>query len=266
MLKFLIFAAAAAILLFIYIQYIEKTGIFFPTKDIDFIPSDIGLEFKDIYFDTKDGLTLNGWFIPHQDSSLTLLFFHGNGGNISGRLDKIRILHEAKVNIFIIDYRGYGRSQGVPTEKGVYIDSDSAYDYLTTKENVRAEDIVIYGESLGAAVAVELAGRQRAAGLILEGGFSSGRDIGKIIYPYLPKALLPNVLDSATRIEEITIPKLFIHSKDDEVVPISLGKKLFSAAPVPKEFVEITGLHDSGFRESQERYTSSIIGFIAKLK
>lgn len=266
MLKFLVFVALAAALFFLYIKYIENTSVFFPAKDIEFTPSHVGLEFKDIYFETKDNLTINGWFIPCEGASYTLLFFHGNGGNISHRLDKVKVLRKAKVNIFLIDYRGYGKSQGKPTEKGVYIDSDAAYDYLITQENIGAKDIILYGESLGAAVAVDLASRKSVAGLILEGGFSSGRDMGKIIYPYLPKLLLPKVLDSSAKIKEITASKLFIHSGSDEVVPISLGRKLYDAAMPRKEFVEITGFHNSGFLECEEKYVVSIAKFIENLK
>ena len=247
MLKFLVIIALAAAFIFLYLRYIESSSVFFPTKNIELTPANIGVAFEDVNFKTADGFSLHGWFIPHANASCTLLFFHGNGGNISDRLDKILLLHKSKVNIFIIDYRGYGRSKGSPSERGLYLDSEAAYKYLIDQTDIFPQNIVVYGESLGAAVAVELALRKQIGALILEGAFSSGRDMGKIIYPYLPKFLIPNIFNNLGKIKDAKIPKLFIHSRDDEVVPFSSGKRLYDEAKIPKELVSISGGHSSAF-------------------
>ena len=266
MLKFLVSVVLIAAFSSLCLKYIESSSIFFPTKNIELTPANIRVVFEDISFKTADGFSLHGWFIPYENASCTLLFFHGNGGNISDRLDKILLLRKSKVNIFIIDYRGYGRSKGSPSERGLYLDSEAAYKYLIDQVNVSPQNIVVYGESLGAAIAVELALRRQVGALILEGAFTSGRDMGKIIYPFLPRLLIPNIFNTLGKIGDAKIPKLFIHSRDDEIIPFSLGKRLYDEAKVPKELVCINGGHNCAFLNSEEKYTSSIVEFIRKLK
>ena len=263
--KLIIYIVVSLGLVFFYVKYLEAKSVFFPSKGLQASPGDISLTFQDVYLNTKDGVQIHGWFLPHQEAKYTLLFCHGNGGNLSGRLDKILVLRQAKVNIFIIDYRGYGLSSGKPTEKGVYLDAKAGYDYLISKKNIKPEQIVLYGESLGACVVIDLASRKKVRGLIAEGVFSSGQDIGKVFYPYVPKFILPNVFDSLGKINKIKIPKLFLHSAGDEVVPIKLGKKLYQAAPEPKYFVEIPGGHNSIYFDSKDKYLVSIITFLDKL-
>ena len=225
MLKFLIYTLVGIVLFFCYIKYLEANSIFFPQRDIEATPSDLGLSFDETHITTSDNIEIHGWFIPREQARYTSLFLHGNAGNISHRLDKIALLLKAHVNIFIIDYRGYGRSKGKPSEKGMYIDTEAAYDYLVKERKIAPADIILYGESLGAAAAVDLAAKEEVKALILEGGFSSGRDIGKKIYPFIPRVLLPDILNSADKIPKIKAPKLFIHARDDEVVPFATGQK-----------------------------------------
>jgi len=265
MLRLIIYIVVSLGLIFLYAKYLEAKSVFFPSKGLGASPADIGLTFRDVYLNTKDGVQIHGWFLPHQEAKYTLLFCHGNGGNLSGRLDKILILHEAKVNIFIIDYRGYGLSSGKPKESGIYLDAKAGYDYLISKKNIKPEQIILYGESLGAAVTIDLASRDTVGGLIAEGAFSSGRDIGKVFYPYVPKFILPNIFDSLGKINKIKVPKLFLHSAGDEVVPIKLGEKLYRAAPEPKYFVEVSGGHNSIYFGSKDKYLVSIIAFLDKL-
>ena len=257
---------STAIILFVgYIKYIESRSIFFPTKEIELTPSLINLSFEDVYIDTEDKIKINGWFIPHNNAKYTILFCHGNGGNIGHRLDKIAILAEMGLNIFIIDYRGYGRSQGRPNEPGVYLDAKAAYGYLINKRNIKPEQIILYAESLGCAVAVHLASRVKTAGLILEGSFTRGRDMAKRIYPILPAFLFYNTFDSLTRIKLVDAPKLFIHSENDEIVPFDLAVKLYNAAKEPKRFVKIMGGHNTAFLDSQSKYVSAIVTFTREL-
>jgi uncharacterized protein len=165
----------------------EERFIFFPEARIEQTPRDLALDFDDVYFTAADGLRLNGWFVPHAGAQATLLWFHGNAGNISHRLENIKLLHEkVKVHIFIFDYRGYGRSEGRTTEAGTYLDGEAAIRHLRSRKEVDPERIVFFGRSLGAAVAVELATREEAAALILETPFVSIRAMARLALPLLP--------------------------------------------------------------------------------
>lgn len=265
-LKFFIYTIALGGLFFLYIKYLAARSIFFPSQVLELTPKDINLSFEDIYLTTADGLTLHGWFIPYDKAKYTLLFYHGNAGNISHRLEKILFLRQTKLNICLIDYRGYGRSKGKPSEKGVYLDAKAAYDYLVNQYNLNPLQIILYGESLGGAIAIDLASKEEIGGLILEGVFSNVRDMGKRIYPFIPRLLLPNPFNSLDKIKKIKVPKLFIHSKNDEIVPLDLGKKLYDIAPEPKQFVPLVGGHNTVFIDSKEEYISTIIKFVEEFK
>ena len=219
-----------------------------------------------MYVATKDGVKINGWFIPYNNATYTLLFSHGNAGNIAHRLDKIVMLHKMGLNIFIFDYRGYGNSQGKPSEKGLYLDAETAYGYLLDTRNIAPEHIILYGESLGTAVAVNLARNVAVKGLILEGSFSSGKDMGRVLYPFIPRIFLPNIFDSWGKIKKIPAPKLFLHSTEDEIIPVVLARKLFSHAVEPKYLTELRGSHNNAFIESQEQYLSAIKAFVNNLE
>ena len=266
MLRVLIYTILFIGIFFGYLKYIESRSVFFPTKYLEATPEIIHLTFQDVYLKTKDKVNIHGWFIPYDGTTHTILFLHGNAGNISHRLEKIILLRRAKVNIFIVDYRGYGESEGKPTEKGVYLDTQAAYNYLTVDRKINPKDIILYGESLGATAAIDLASNFKVGALILEGAFSSGRDMAKIMYPFLPSFLFSSKYNSLAKIKEIKEPKLFIHSKSDEIIPFELAKKLFDAAVLPKQFLEIRGSHNDGFIDSEEEYSGGIIEFIKNLK
>ncbi|MCF7908506.1 MAG: alpha/beta hydrolase [Candidatus Omnitrophica bacterium] len=263
--KFFFYIFVGLGVLFLYIKYIEKKSIFFPDKNIDLTPERFGLSFEDLYFLTSDKVRLNAWFIPHPEAAKTIILFHGNAGNNSNRLEKIALLRKLKINIFMVDYRGYGNSQGIPKEKGIYLDAQAAYGYLVNQRKINPEDIVLYGESLGGVVAVDLASTKKVAGIILEGTFSSGRDIGQIIYPFLPKTILPNIFNSLSKISKVKAEKLFIHSKDDLIVPLELGRKLYQAASGPKKFITVSGTHNSVFIDSEKEYLRALSDFIRGL-
>ncbi|MBU4346397.1 MAG: alpha/beta hydrolase [Candidatus Omnitrophica bacterium] len=265
MFKGIVYIAIALVFLMGYIKYIELCCIFFPVKEVEFTPAFIGLAFEDVYIETRDNIKINSWFIPHSNARYTILFFHGNAGNIADRLDKIGLLNHIGLNLLIIDYRGFGRSQGRPSEGGLYLDARAAYDYLVNERKIKPQDIILYGESLGGAVAINLASELKARPCILEGTFSRGRDMAKKMYPFLPALLFPDIFDSLEKIKGVQGAKLFIHSQDDEIVPINLARKLFNAGTEPKYFVEINGGHNEGFLDSQERYSSTITSFIGQL-
>lgn len=258
---FLIVIIAIAIT---YIRYIERKTIFFPSGEIEYTPKELGLEFEEVFFKTKDNLELHGWFLPRQSAQYSLLFCHGNAGNISHRIEKLRFFHDLGLNIFIFDYRGYGKSKGRPSEKGLYRDTKAAYVYLLSR-NIKPEQIIGYGESLGGAVIIDLASHNKLYALIIDSTMSNAKDMAKIIYPFLPHWIISTKLDSLSKVKTIKIPKLFIHSINDEIVPYKLGKKLFAAASEPKEFLEIRGGHNSNFFECGGILKESITDFIKRL-
>ncbi|MCF7887170.1 MAG: alpha/beta hydrolase [Candidatus Omnitrophica bacterium] len=264
--KFFLFLALIFIVFFLFLKVFQKNNIFFPVEKIAAEPTDFNLDFKDIYFQTADGIKLNGWFIPHSQASFTLLFFHGNGGNISHRLHKLSQLHRLKLNIFIIDYRGYGGSQGNPSVAGIYKDAEASLDYLISKKNIKADKIILYGESLGTSLAIKLALTNKLGGLILEGAFSSGRDVAKIIYPFIPKLFLPDIFKNSSQIGKVNESKLFIHSQVDEIIPIRLARKLYNLAPQPKKFVEIIGGHNTAYIDAEAEYLLSLENFIKTIQ
>lgn len=248
-----------------YIKYIELKGIFYPDKNIEFTPAWINLSFEDVYIQTEDKVKINAWFIHQNNAKYTLLFCHGNAGNIGHRLDKLLLLKDIGLNVFIIDYRGYGKSQGRPSENGLYLDAQAGYDYLVKTRHIVPEQIILYGESLGTAVVIDLASKAEIKGLIIEGSFSCGRDVAKSIYSILPSFLFSNQFNSLAKIKGVTAPKLFIHSANDEIIPLDLAKKLYRVTPEPKYFVEINGDHNNAFLDSREKYTSSISAFMERL-
>jgi fermentation-respiration switch protein FrsA (DUF1100 family) len=224
---------------------VEKSLIFYPISEIDRTPKELGLPFEDITFTTEDGVHLNGWFIPSTEGDLTLLWFHGNAGNISHRLDNIRLLHDkVKIHIFIIDYRGYGRSEGSVSEAGTYRDASAALQYLRSRKDLDPKKIVFYGRSLGAAVAVDLALREESLALIIETPFASIREMAKLIFPCLPVGpFLRTRYDTLEKIRKVRGPLLVLHGDQDDIVPYTQGQRIFEAAPEPKEFYTIRGAH-----------------------
>lgn len=245
------------------LRYKEKQSIYFPEKAIAATPSYLGLPFEDVYFKTADGVELNGWFIPANPASATLLFAHGNAGNISHRLEKIILFNKLGLNIFIFDYRGYGRSKGSPDEQGLYLDGKAAYDYLVLQKEIPAENILLYGESIGGAVVIDLATKVSVKAIITEGTFTCAKDMIKVIYPFVPPAVFVSRFDSIDKIKNITAPKLIIHSINDEMIPFSLAEKLFQAAVPPKQFLKIKGGHNSAFLDSEEIFLSGVKEFLS---
>jgi fermentation-respiration switch protein FrsA (DUF1100 family) len=242
----------------------EARTIFYPMREIEFLPKEINLDYEDIFLKTPDSTQINGWFIPSKNSRYTILFCHGNAGNISHRLEKIKFFYELGCNIFIFDYRGYGRSKGRPSEKGLYLDAKTAYDYLLSR-NILPEQIVGYGESLGGAIIIDLAFRNMLKGIIIDSTPSSAKDMVKVLYSFLPHWIFSSRLDSENKIKSISIPKLIIHSANDEIVPYNLGRKLYENASQPKYFLTIHGGHNSCFFESQDILREKIAEFLHKL-
>lgn len=254
------------LLVFSGIMYLRQPGmIFFPISEISETPKDWGFEYDDVYLDTKDNLKIHGWFIPHPGSTHTLLFFHGNAGNISHRGESVKIFHRLGLNVFIFDYRGYGKSQGKPGEQGMYSDADAAWRYLVEDKGLEPKNITLFGRSLGGSIATRLASEVRAGKLILESTFSSGKDMAKSIFPLMSYLIYIRFdFNSVERIKKVTAPVLYMHSPDDEIIPFQLGEKIFYAANDPKTLFKLTGDHNSGFYLSQPGYEQALARFLAQ--
>ncbi len=231
--KIILLIIAIPIILFVFIRYLEQKSLYYPFRDIEITPKDIGLDYEDVHITTDDGIEIHGWFIPVKDPSRVLLFNHGNGGNISHRLEKLQMLHALNLAILIYDYRGYGLSKGRPSEKGLYLDADAMFVYLLKEKGYEPDQIIAYGESLGGAVAIELTSRRDLKGLIIEGSFSSIKDIARKYFPFIPSFIYKTKYDSINKIDDITVPKLIMHSIDDEIIPLKFGVALFDAAAGP---------------------------------
>ncbi|MBI2988355.1 MAG: alpha/beta hydrolase [Deltaproteobacteria bacterium] len=245
----------------------EERFIFYPSDRIDNTPRDLGLAFDDAYFATGDGVRLNGWFVPYPGAQITLLWFHGNAGNISHRLENIKLLHDkVKINIFIFDYRGYGRSEGRASEGGTYRDGEAALRYLRSRENLDSKGIVFFGRSLGAAVAADLATRESCLALILETPFASIREMARAAFPFLPIGpLLRTRYDVVEKIRKVEAPLLVLHGDRDEVVPYEQGKRVFEAARAPKEFYTIRGAHHNDtYIVGGDAYFAALKNFIER--
>ena len=247
--------------------------LFQPSSRLLATPDDAGMPYETVHLDTDDGETLHGWWIPPPDVSRetspgelakhTLLFFHGNAGNISGRLESVKQFHELGLNVLIVDYRGYGQSTGSPSEEGIYRDADACWRYLTKAKGFAPQNIVVFGRSMGGGPATWLATREQPGAVILESVFTNVPDVGAHHYSFLPvRALATNQFDNESRVGGTKAPKLFIHSRGDRVVPFELGRRVYEAAAEPKQFLEIEGGHNDGFLVSEESYLRTISGFL----
>lgn len=269
-LVFLLVLGAAFYLVFLAFIYLSQARLLYlPNLNgpgLAATPADIGLAYEDVHLATSDGVTLHGWFIPATGSRRVLLHLHGNGGNISHRLALLELLHELGVSVFLIDYRGYGLSDGSPDEEGSYRDAEAAWRWLVERRGYTAEGIVLFGHSLGAAVAAHLAQTARPGGLILEAPFTSVPDIAAHHYWYFPVRRLARFRYSAVEyVRNAQAPLLVLHSPEDDIVPISHGRAVFAAAREPKELVELPGGHNEVLLRGRTEYAEALRRFLAGL-
>lgn len=251
----------------------ERSLIFFPTRhpdgmwDTEAAARGTGCVIEDHFFTARDGTRLHGWWCRRLDArpdDPVLLFFHGNAGNLSHRADLlIELATRTPASVFVVGYRGYGRSEGRPKEAGLYLDARAAWTHLTEGSGVGADRVVIFGKSLGGGVAVDLALVAPAAGLIVESSFTSIPDMAGAHYPFVPKFLVRTQMNSVVKVPLISIPKLFIHSQNDRVVPYRLGRELFEAASEPKRFHEVIGAgHNDTWLVGGNAYFEALSAFI----
>ena len=273
------------LLVALLIRLFEERFIFFPDRFAagTWNPADYGVQAENVFFTTSDGLRLHAWLAPAyvptagdqpggtsagrsaEETPVTILYFHGNAGNLTNRIDNIGFLQQLPVNVLAVDYRGYGRSQGRPTEAGVYRDAEAAYDYLVNERSITPEHIVVLGQSLGVPVAVDLASKRPVAGLILEGGFPSARRVAQRLMP-LPGLgyILRSKFDAAAKMKTIHVPVLVAHCRQDPVLPYFLGEELYAAANEPKTFVAYPGgCHEPLFIANPADYAAKLRAFLA---
>jgi fermentation-respiration switch protein FrsA (DUF1100 family) len=265
---FIIFITVFIILLFVFYPQVESYFIFYPQRHYDMHPSERGMNYEDGFFYAEDKTRLHGWFFPGEKNAPVVLFFHGNAGNISHRLDNIRLLLKERLQVFILSYRGYGESSGRPSEKGLYKDGLAAYDFLVNQKHVRPEKIVLFGRSLGASVATEVALNRKVRCLVIESAFTSTKDMAKTIWLFKPIAFIsPAHYNNLKRIGHIHVPKLVVHGENDEIVPFKMGQELYDAASGPKYLYTIKGAgHNDTYLVGGKKYFETLARFVRNAK
>ena len=264
----ILFVILLTLSFYFFYPEIENTFVFYPDHTLESVPADWALDYEDVFFEARDRTRLHGWFFPLPGKAPTILFCHGNAGNISHRIDNVKKLLDYGLQVFIYDYRGYGRSDGTPSEKGIYHDGLAAYDYLVEQRKIPPGRIIPFGRSLGAAVAIEIAVKREVRSLIIESAFTSTKEMAKqmllfqLISPFIP----PNY-NNLKKIKDITVPKLIIHGENDSLIPFSMGKRLYHAAGAPKYFFPIQRAgHNDTYVVGGRKYFEGLAGFAKKAK
>jgi fermentation-respiration switch protein FrsA (DUF1100 family) len=266
LLSLVIVIASAYAMLAAFLFFAQSHLVYFPHAGLDVAatPEQRGLPYESVTLRTKDDLALHGWFVPVQAARGTVLFFHGNAGNISHRIDYLSMFHRLGYQTFIFDYRGYGQSSGTPSESGTYADAEAAWNYLVGEKGIQPNRIALFGESLGGAVAAWLAAHERPGLLVLASVFTSLPDMGEKIYPFLPVRLLSRFnYNTLEYLGSVACPVFIAHSPQDEIVPFAHGRELYQAAPEPKEFLELEGGHNDGFIFMREPWVHVLSEFMA---
>jgi fermentation-respiration switch protein FrsA (DUF1100 family) len=261
----------AASLLLVYGVVVAFTYVFqdrllyYPNmgREIVATPSSLGVPYDDFTITTADGEKLNVWWVPVANPRGAVLLFHGNAGNISHRIDYAVMFRQLGYATLLVDYRGYGRSSGKPSEEGTYQDADAAWRWLTETRGLKERDIVLFGESLGGGVASWLASRHTPRALVLASTFTSAVDLGAELYRFLPVRLISRFrYDTLSRLPEVRAPVLVVHSPGDDIIPYSHGQRLYSAAREPKAFLELSGGHNDGFVFARREWVKALGNFL----
>jgi fermentation-respiration switch protein FrsA (DUF1100 family) len=267
LLTIIVMVAVGYIGLALVLYFMQPKFVYGPIRELPYTPAELGLPFEEVFFRTGDRLQLHGWFVPVPNADFTVLYCHGNGGNMMYFLDTVNFLNGLGLNCFIFDYRGYGSSEGRPTENGTYLDVRAAYRWLTKKKGIVPQRIIIFGWSLGGSIAAYLASRVKPRGLIIDSTFTSYADIGKKFYPYMPVRWFARFnYPTIEYVRKVSCPVLVIHSRDDEIVPFEFGLSLYEAANEPKQFVELFGGHNDTFMVSSDEYKKGWMNWLEFLK
>ncbi len=229
-------------------------------------PERLGLAYEDVHLAASDGVRLHGWYVPATQARGTVLFLHGNAGNISHRLESIERFHRLGLHVLIIDYRGYGDSEGRPSEEGTYRDARAAWNWLVQAKLANASEILIFGRSLGGSIAAQLASEVDPAGVIVESAFTAVPDVAARVYWFLPVRLLARFeYNTRAALKRVTCPVLIVHSRDDEIIPFTHGQALFAAASEPKQLLALNGGHNNAIFTSMSVYEQGLKDFIGRL-
>jgi len=269
--KFLIAGVVCYALIAAWLYFSQKRMLFYPRAEFVGTPDEIGLEYEDVTITNREGTQIHGWFVINRNARFLILFSHGNAGNVSHRLETIRILHDLGHSVFVYDYSGYGQSEGDPSEEAMYADARAVWDWIR-EQLIPAKAVVLFGRSLGGAVTARLAAElaeegEQPAGMILESTFSSVPDMGSYMYPWLPvRQLSKYQFNSVEALQGVNLPTLFAHSEDDEIVPYDIGLRLYQSYNGPKEFLHLTGNHNYGYLDMGEAYINGIGDFLYKLE
>jgi fermentation-respiration switch protein FrsA (DUF1100 family) len=266
----LLMLAAALLALTLLMLAFERRLIYFPVRVLDLEPGALGLHHEEAFLVAEDGVRIHAWLLPLAGARRVVLVCHGNAGNISHRLDRaLGMQRRLGVSVLLFDYRGYGRSEGSPDEEGTYRDARAAYRYAAEVKGVPPGRIVLFGESLGAAVAAQLALERPAGALILESAFTSIPDMARAAYPFLPPVgpLIRTRYDTLAKVPRLALPLLVLHGERDDIVPPAQGRRVFEAAGGPKRFVIIPGAgHNDTYVAGGEAYWRSLADFLESVR
>lgn len=251
---------------FLFLLYIfQNSFIFFPSRAVDVTPGNYSMQYEDHFFQTEDGLNLHGWWIEHPEASASVILSHGNAGNISHRISLVQMMNGLKVNFFLYDYRGYGKSEGRPDEKGLYLDGMAAYQFVRETKGITPGEIILFGRSIGGAVAAENAVKTEIGGLVIESAFSDVRSLMRQLFPIVPTFLAKYDFPVSEYLKEITVPVMIMHSHQDDIIPYNHGLKNYEAANSPKWFIELQGGHNDNFMVSETIYLAAWQQFLLAL-
>lgn len=267
----LISLAIVYLVLVLLLVVFEKSFIFFPNYPArlggDWHPA--GLPLEEVWLAASDGVKLHAWWVTAPQAEFTILYFHGNAANINNRADIYRFLRGAPANVLALEYRGYGRSEGSPSETGIYRDADAAYDYVTSQRGVPPERVIAFGASLGSAVATDLASRKPVGGVVLEAPFASTAAVARRVYPFLPGlgSFARTKLDTLGKLGKVTAPVLVVHCTQDPVIAIAMGQAVFERAPQPKEFLRIDGMcHEGASDLAPQEYRAALLRLFDQIR
>lgn len=260
----LVWAVLAAAVLYLGLRWLEGAMLYFPSRELAAHPGAYGLPWEKVALTAADGVRLSAWYLPGpRPDAPTLLCLHGNGGSLSDRVEKMRIFRDAGAAQLWVEWRGYGESRGRPSEAGLYRDARAGRAWLASAKGATAEKLFLYGESLGCGPAVELAVEAAPAGLIVDSGFTSVPDMAALVLPWLPRALIATRFDNLAKLPRVRAPILFLHSREDDVVPFAMARRNFAAAREPKRLVELRGTHNDGFLDTGAAYGAAVRDFMS---